>query len=88
MTAAHSAAHGVLGGFLLLTVLFAIVMYFVPLIVAIIRKKSNVVAIGALNVLLGWSLIGWVVAFVWALSKYQVPVIIETRSVPEMSEWR
>jgi len=47
--------------------------YFIPLIIAIVRKKSNVVAIGALNLLLGWTLVGWVVSLVWSLSKDQQP---------------
>jgi len=47
--------------------------YFIPLIIAIVRKKGNVVAIGALNLLLGWTLVGWVVSLVWSLSKDQQP---------------
>ena len=45
----------------------------IPLIIAIVRKKGNVVAIGALNLLLGWTLVGWVVSLVWSLSKDQQP---------------
>jgi len=73
MTAHHTdvAGMGALTGFLIVLGIVGFVIYFVPLIIAILRKKSNVVAIGALNVLLGWSLIGWVVALVWALSKDQ-----------------
>jgi hypothetical protein len=47
--------------------------YFIPLIIAIVRKKGNVVAIGALNLFLGWTLVGWVVSLVWSLSKDQQP---------------
>lgn len=45
-----------------------LVPYFLPTIIAIIRQKSNTGAIFALNFFLGWSLIGWVVSLVWALS--------------------
>jgi uncharacterized BrkB/YihY/UPF0761 family membrane protein len=42
-------------------------IYFLPTIVAFRRQKRDCVAIGALNLLLGWTLIGWAVSLVWAL---------------------
>ncbi len=42
-------------------------LYFIPSIVAWVRGHHNKVAITALNVLLGWSVIGWVGAMVWSL---------------------
>jgi len=39
-------------------------LYFLPTITG--YKKKNAGAIFALNLLLGWTFIGWVVAFVWA----------------------
>jgi hypothetical protein len=52
-------------GVLFLLILGAV--YFAPLFAAIANQKRSVVAIGALNLLLGWTLIGWVVSLVWAL---------------------
>ncbi|MCU0653584.1 MAG: superinfection immunity protein [Candidatus Pacebacteria bacterium] len=52
--------------FALMFVLFLSV-YFLPTLVAIIRGKRNIGAIFVLNLLLGWSFIGWVLALVWAL---------------------
>ena len=46
--------------------------YFLPFAVAFNRKRANTGAIFALNLFLGWSLIGWVVALVWALKEEQV----------------
>lgn len=43
------------------------VAYFVPSIVAYVRSNRNSGAILALNIFLGWTVIGWVVALVWAL---------------------
>ncbi len=40
--------------------------YFVPTTVAIIKKKTDTTAIVMLNLFLGWTFIGWVVALVWA----------------------
>lgn len=53
------------------------VMYFAPSLIAFARDKSNKVAILALNTLLGWSLIGWVVSLVWALSAEPQRVLVQ-----------
>lgn len=52
--------------FVLLAVIVA--LYFVPTIVASVRSHDNAVAITALNLLLGWTLVGWVAALVWSLT--------------------
>lgn len=52
--------------------LFGLVMgvpYFAPTIVGYMRKKDNKTAILMLNLFLGWTVVGWVVALVWAVSK-------------------
>jgi hypothetical protein len=41
--------------------------YFLPVAIAFYRQRVNTGAIFALNLFLGWSLIGWVIALVWAL---------------------
>jgi hypothetical protein len=57
----------IIPGLLILAVSLAI--YFIPYIVASKNGKQNAGAIGALNFFLGWTLVGWVVALVWAMSK-------------------
>jgi hypothetical protein len=47
--------------------IFVVGGYFVPTIIAIRRKHPQAVAISALNILLGWSVLGWVGALVWSL---------------------
>lgn len=42
------------------------ILYFLPTIVALVRSKRDTVSIVLLNVFLGWTLIGWVIALVWA----------------------
>ncbi|MFD1466988.1 superinfection immunity protein [Hymenobacter caeli] len=54
------------------------VIYFLPAIIG--ASKRNEMAIFWLNLLLGWSLIGWVVALVWAVSK-DTPVPIAASQV-------
>ena len=43
--------------------------YFLPFGIAFNKKRANTGAIFALNLFLGWSLIGWVIALVWALKE-------------------
>jgi len=45
-----------------------VAMYFLPAIISWQRKHRNDNAIGMLNLFLGWTFIGWVVALVWALT--------------------
>ena len=53
------------------TTIILIVMYFLPAVVATCRGHHNQGAIFALNLLLGWTLLGWVAAFVWACTASQ-----------------
>lgn len=41
-------------------------LYFLPTYLA--RNKSNFAAIFALNLLTGWTFIGWIAALIWAVS--------------------
>lgn len=51
---------------------FGFVMYFLPSIIALAKSKRDTLAIFLLNLFLGWSVIGWIVALVWA-AKSDVP---------------
>lgn len=48
--------------FLLVAALF----YFLPWVVALGRKHNNALAIFLLNLLLGWTMLGWVIALIWS----------------------
>ena len=43
------------------------ILYFLPTVFATIRSHSSSGGIFALNLFLGWTLIGWVVALAWSL---------------------
>lgn len=43
-------------------------LYFIPTFVSLDRKSDKTLAIFFLNLLLGWTFIGWVVALVWSLA--------------------
>lgn len=49
-----------------LAAVVSVLLYFVPAITALRRGKRNAVAIFVLNLFLGWTLLGWVLALVWA----------------------
>jgi hypothetical protein len=50
----------------MVSLLILAVLYFLPAIVG--RNKSDATGIFLLNLFLGWTLIGWVAAFIWAIS--------------------
>jgi T4 superinfection immunity protein len=54
---------------------FGLVMYFLPSILAFARNKRDTTGIVLLNFLLGWTMIGWVVALVWSV-KTDVPAVV------------
>jgi T4 superinfection immunity protein len=50
----------------LIIILLLLAVHFLPSVIAFKRRHHNRIAILVLNVLLGWTFIGWVVALVWA----------------------
>lgn len=50
-------------------------LYFLPTLEARARKHPSVVSIGLVNLFLGWTLLGWVVAIAWA-HKRPTPVAV------------
>ena len=58
-------------------------LYFLPLIVAGSRSHAQTGAIAIVNIFLGWTLVGWVIAMAWACTTPQ-PAIIQTISTPTM----
>lgn len=48
-------------------IIIGIILYFVPTAIALMRGHRQALAIGALNLFLGWTLLGWVGSLVWSL---------------------
>ena len=46
----------------------ALAIYFAPTIIAIQRHHPHALAIFAVNLLLGWTLLGWAGALMWAIA--------------------
>ena len=58
-------------------------LYFLPTILAMVRGKTNVPAIFIVNLLLGWSVIGWIVELVWAVSIERVDHFRPAQTMPQ-----
>lgn len=58
-----------IAGFVLLVVGFLV--YFLPTIIASRRSHPNGNGIALLNIFLGWTFIGWLVALIWSVSAIQ-----------------
>lgn len=61
---------------IILAVVIGLAVYFLPTIVGFKKGQPNKVAILLLNLFLGWSFIGWIVALVWAVKKEQTVQVI------------
>lgn len=48
-------------------VLLILIIYLIPSIISLVKRKKDAIAIFALNIFLGWTFVGWVVSLVWSL---------------------
>lgn len=53
---------------LLIALAIGLGVYFLPAVVAAMRSHENEGGIMVLNLLLGWTVLGWIAALVWAVS--------------------
>ena len=56
-----------------IVIILFVAIYFLPAIVARKRHHRQTLAIFILNLLLGWTLLGWVIAMVWACTADTLP---------------
>lgn len=58
--------------FTILELLLAVLIfafYFLPTLIAFLRNHKNKLAIFLLNLLLGWTVLGWVGSLIWSVMK-------------------
>ncbi len=48
--------------------ILAALVYFLPTVIALARGHHNGFAIFLTNLLLGWTMIGWLVALIWSVT--------------------
>lgn len=47
-------------------VILGLLMMFLPTLIALVRSHHNAFAIFLTNLLLGWTVIGWLIALIWS----------------------
>ncbi|MCC5982209.1 MAG: superinfection immunity protein [Oceanicaulis sp.] len=55
-----------------------LVGHFIPTIIALARGHHDGFAIFLTNLLLGWTVIGWVIALIWSVTAIRRPVTMVT----------
>jgi Superinfection immunity protein len=55
----------------MLALAFSVLLYFLPAILG--RHKRDAAGIFLVNLLLGWTIIGWIIALIWACSSEDYP---------------
>ena len=48
--------------------ILALLLMFLPTLIALIRGHDNTFAIFLTNLLLGWTVIGWIIALIWSFT--------------------
>lgn len=48
--------------------LLMLALFFLPVVLAFVRGHRNALAITAVTILLGWSVVGWIWALIWSLT--------------------
>lgn len=84
MALAGSKGNDGAGGAFAVGILFFLGMlaYNLPLFVAMSREHNNTVGIGVLNFFLGWTVLGWVGALVWASTNNTAAQVVQSMRVP------
>lgn len=49
----------------------AAVLYLLPSFLAVVKRRRNLGTIFGVNILLGWTVAGWIVAWLWAIGGTQ-----------------
>lgn len=72
----HLLVAGTVGLFVFLFSLIALLVYLLPTWIAHFRGAKSRWWITILNVLFGWSLIGWIVCFIWSIKDAKTTPVI------------
>jgi T4 superinfection immunity protein len=55
------------GGFGLVLFILAAIFYFIPTVIACKRNAGHTGTIFLINLLFGWTVLGWIAALIWAV---------------------
>jgi len=57
-----------IGGLAIWVLIVSFVFYFLPSMIAVARNHRNALPIFILNLFLGWTFLGWIIALVWCFT--------------------
>jgi hypothetical protein len=60
---------------------FFIALYFLPVLIAVVNHHPRLAGIAVLDLMLGWTLMGWVLALAWAMYQPHDEVWITIRNL-------
>ena len=46
----------------------SLAIYFIPVVIAYVRKHNNILPIALLTIFIGWTFFGWLAALLWSLN--------------------
>lgn len=61
----------------IMAIVFGLALYMLPTVEAYSRKYENAQTVALVNVLLGWTILGWLVAYIWS---FRNPPIVTLQS--------
>jgi len=53
----------------LILIILIFSLYFLPSLIASLRQHKNILAVFLLNLVLGWTFLGWILALIWSVVK-------------------
>lgn len=63
-----------------IAIIICLALYLLPALIAVIRRAPDITTVVLLNILLGWTLIGWVASLAIALRKPVAPTSVQVIS--------
>ena len=62
--------------FFIIITIISVFTYFIPAMIAWSPPRENRYAIFFINLLLGWTFLGWLAAFIWACVSPKAPTVV------------
>ncbi len=72
--------------FIIVTYIIGGYMYFLPGVIAGYKKHKNTTIITILNLLVGWTIIGWIGLLIWALTEKNIDYIQELENLANLKD--
>jgi hypothetical protein len=88
--ASSLALYVVIAGFSI-AISLSVATYMLPTLIAIKRHHRRAFSVAVLDILLGWTIVGWAIALIWswtdAANSKGVPVILPVATAPPLADF-